>query len=325
METKAYKDESKRSLIVSDHTFSHKNLIGNIQEDYFLNCDVLWFKDISFDNLSDYYSIFVVWNLDSKKLQKIFDAVRFSETKFYHFTEWQFVENVVYSPSYVANTVAIEYSHSTLDWWSLVFKRLFDIVVGSIALILLSPVFLIIAIVIKCDSKWPVFFIQKRVGKWEKLFKFIKFRSMFVDMCTGENYGWNKADKAYENLINSEQNKRIWILPKIKNDPRITKVWRFLRKTSLDELPQLFCVLLWTMSLIWPRPHLPREVNQYQDWEKRLLSVKPWITGYAQVFGRDNIPFEQEARLDLYYIQKWSVFMDFYVLFSTFWVIFKGK
>ncbi len=322
---KKYKTQNKKSLIISDNSTWYQHMIDNIKEDYFLECDISWLDKLDYEKLGSYYSLFVIGDLGRDNLQQIFDAVRFADTKFYHISEGQFVQDVVYNSAYVANTVAVEYKHSTLDWRSLVFKRIFDIIVWSVALILLSPLFIVLAILIKIDSKWPVFFVQKRVGKWERLFSFIKFRSMYVEMCTGDKYWWNKANKIYEDLINSDQNKRVGILPKIKDDPRVTKMWRFLRKTSMDELPQLFCVLAGTMSLIWPRPHLTREVEQYTSWEKRLLSVKPGITGYAQVFGRDNIPFSQEAKLDLYYIQKWSIFMDFYVLFSTFGVVLKWK
>ncbi len=129
----------------------------------------------------------------------------------------------------------------------------------------------------------------------------------------------------YEKLIQSDANTRKGILPKIDNDPRVTRVGKFLRKTSLDELPQLFSVWIGTMSLIGPRPHLPKEVEQYQAWQKRLLSIKPGITGYAQVFGRDSLDFTEEAKLDLYYIQNWSLWLDIYVLFTTFGVVFKGR
>lgn len=129
----------------------------------------------------------------------------------------------------------------------------------------------------------------------------------------------------YQDLINSEQNTRDKIMPKIENDPRVTKLGKFLRKTSLDELPQLFQVFVGSMSLVGPRPHLPTEVEKYEPRMKRVLSIKPGITGYAQVFGRDHLPFEEEARLDLHYIQNRSIVMDMYVLFATFGVVFKGR
>jgi lipopolysaccharide/colanic/teichoic acid biosynthesis glycosyltransferase len=138
-------------------------------------------------------------------------------------------------------------------------------------------------------------------------------------------YGGKKADELYQKLIDSDANNRKGILPKIKNDPRITRVGKFLRKTSLDELPQLFQILTGNMALVGPRPHLPEEVAKYEPRMKRVLSIKPGITGYSQVFGRDNIPFEEEAKLELYYIQNWSLAMDLYVIFATFGVVFKGR
>ena len=148
---------------------------------------------------------------------------------------------------------------------------------------------------------------------------------MYSHLSVWDKYGWKQAQELYSKLINSDQNVREWVLPKIKNDPRVTRIWRFIRKASLDELPQLFCVLVGTMSLVGPRPHLPDEVNNYETRQKRLFSVKPWITGYAQVFGRDALDFQEEAKLDLYYIQHRSVFLDIYILLATFWVVFKWK
>ena len=195
---------------------------------------------------------------------------------------------------------------------------------GSIFwIIILSPLLLIIAIAIKIDSRWPVIYKSKRVWTWWKLFTFLKFRTMYTHLSVG--YGGKEAEELYKKLINSDANTREWVLPKIENDPRVTKVWRFLRKTSLDELPQLFSVLIGTMSLVWPRPHLENEVEKYQPWQKRLLSIKPWITWYAQVFWRDSLSFDQEAKLDLYYIQNRSLRLDIYVIVWTFGVIFKGR
>ena len=138
-------------------------------------------------------------------------------------------------------------------------------------------------------------------------------------------YGGKEADELYNKLIASDANIRPGVLPKIDNDPRVTRVGRFLRKTSLDELPQLFCVFRGTMSLVGPRPHLPNEVKNYELRQKRLLSIKPGITGYAQVFGRDSLNFEDEAKLDLYYIQNRTLFLDIYVMLATVGVVFKGK
>ena len=184
---------------------------------------------------------------------------------------------------------------------------------------------LIIALAIKLDSPWPVLYLQKRVGKNTTPFTFIKFRSMFTHLSVGENYGGEEAWKLKEELMNSEQNVREWVLQKIQNDPRVTKVGRVLRKTSLDELPNLFSVIWWDMSLVWPRPHELFEVEQYKDWQKRVLSIKPGITWYAQIFWRDQLSFDDEATLDLYYIQNRSMFLDLYVLLATLRVVFLDR
>ncbi len=184
---------------------------------------------------------------------------------------------------------------------------------------------MLIAIAIKLDTSGPVLYTQQRVGKKKNLFTFIKFRSMYTHLSVGDAYGGAQAQEIYTQLIHSDQNVRDEILPKIENDPRITRVGRFLRKTSLDELPSLWSVLRGDMSLVGPRPHMPSEVDRYDRRQQRLFSVKPGITGYAQIFGRDTLPFEQEAQLDLYYIQNRSLAMDIFVLINTLRVVFSGR
>ena len=316
------KKNGKKILIISDNLNNSSALLDKLKWNFSFPTEAILSEDVDSVNFADYSMAVVVWNVKQEVLQKIFEKVRFYDTRFFHVSEGFFLEDVVYKPEKIWSIVAMEYTHSQLDWWSLVWKRIFDIVVSFIALIILAIPMMIIAIIIKIDSKWPAIYKSKRVGKWWELFTFYKFRSMKTEMCVW--YGWKKADELYAKLIASDANNRKWVLPKIKDDPRVTKVWKFLRKTSLDELPQLFQVLWGSMSLVWPRPHLPNEVAQYEQWEKRVLSIKPGITGYAQVFGRDNLPFSEEARLDLYYIQNWSLAMDLYVIFATFGVVFKG-
>ena len=312
----------KKVLIISDNVENSSTLLDKLKWNFSFPTEVIESKDIDSVNFEDYAMAVVVGNVKQEILQKIFEKVRFYDTRFFHVSEWFFLEDVVYKPEKIWSIVAMEYMHSQLDGWSLIWKRIFDLVMATIALIIFAIPMIIIAIIIKIDSKWPAIYKSKRVWQWWKLFTFYKFRTMKTEMCVW--YGWKKAEELYAKLIASDANNRKWVLPKIKDDPRVTKVWKFLRKTSLDELPQLFQVLRWSMSLVWPRPHLPKEVEQYEEWERRVLSIKPWITGYAQVFGRDNLPFSEEARLDLYYIQNWSLAMDLYVIFATFWVVFKG-
>lgn len=188
-------------------------------------------------------------------------------------------------------------------------KRCIDILGSIIGLVLLSPVFLITAICVKADSKGPVFFIQERVGKNGNLFKMYKFRSMCLDA---------------EVLLNKLKNKNEMSGPmfKIKEDPRITKIGRFIRKTSIDELPQLYNVLKGDMSLVGPRPNLPKEVDEFTPYQRQKLLVKPGITCYWQVMGRNSIGFEEWMKMDIRYVKERSTLLDIKLIFKTFWVLF---
>jgi exopolysaccharide biosynthesis polyprenyl glycosylphosphotransferase len=183
-------------------------------------------------------------------------------------------------------------------------KRTFDLVVTSTGALLLSPVFLLIALAVKLTSRGPVFFKQERVGYHGRPFKILKFRTMVAD-----------AEERLEDLMH--MNEATGPLFKMKDDPRVTPVGRFLRKLSLDELPQLFNVIRGDMSLVGPRPPLPREVAQYEDWMMARLEVRPGITGLWQVSGRSELPFEDYVRLDLFYIENWSLAYDLFILAKT--------
>lgn len=312
LESIIHKNWNNKILIIWDNSSDSYDIVDKIQDWFSFKTEFIQLEDLTDVDLKKYFIVIAAWIFKRDDLQNILEELRYTDTRFYHISEWYFLEDIVYQPENISNLIAMEYKHSKLDWRSVVLKRIIDIIISSIAIVLLTPFMFVIWILIKIDSKWPVFFKQKRVWKNWELFTFIKFRSMVQD-----------AEDLKKNLL--KQNERSWPLFKIKDDPRITKIWKFLRKTSIDELPQLFCVFIWTMSLIWPRPHLPEEVKKYEQREKRLLSIKPWISGYAQVFGRDNLSFSQEAKLDLYYIQNRSVFLDFYVILATFKVVFKGK
>lgn len=180
-----------------------------------------------------------------------------------------------------------------------------------IGLVILSPVFLIVAIAIKLeDPVGPIFYAQVRLGKQQRKFKMYKFRSMVVD-----------ADKRLKKLL--EFNEVDGAMFKMKEDPRVTTVGRFIRKYSLDELPQLVNVLLGQMSLVGPRPPLPREVAEYTDFDKQRLAVKPGCTGLWQVTLRSEADFEEMVRLDLEYIDRRGFWFDLYVLILTIAVFFK--
>lgn len=194
----------------------------------------------------------------------------------------------------------------------LVIKRCFDIGASMMGMVLLFPLFIFIAIIIKLDSKGPVLFSQTRVGENGKTFKMFKFRSMQVGS---------------EDLLNvlKEINEADGPVFKIKNDPRITRLGTFLRRTSMDELPQLVNVLKGEMSFVGPRPPLPCEVDQYTPYQRQRLTVKPGLTCYWQIRGRSNLSFDEWVDLDLEYIGRRNVALDISLILMTIPVILTGK
>ncbi|AAK81013.1 exopolysaccharide biosynthesis polyprenyl glycosylphosphotransferase [Clostridium acetobutylicum] len=193
-----------------------------------------------------------------------------------------------------------------------IIKRIIDVFGSLVGIIFLSPVMLIVIVAIKLDSKGPIIFSQKRVGQNGRIFNMYKFRSMVENA---------------ERLLGKLQDKNEMSGPmfKMSDDPRITKVGRFIRKTSLDELPQLFNVLRGHMSLVGPRPNLPNEVKEFNEFQKRKFMVKPGLTCYWQVMGRSSIGFEEWIELDLKYIKERSTFVDLKLIFRTFFLLFGDK
>jgi exopolysaccharide biosynthesis polyprenyl glycosylphosphotransferase len=183
-------------------------------------------------------------------------------------------------------------------------KRAFDLVLSSLALVVLSPVFLVIAVLVRRDSPGPALFTQERVGLNGKHFRMLKFRSMVVD-----------AEAKLPTLL--DENDGNGVLFKLKSDPRVTRVGAVLRRYSLDELPQFVNVLLGDMSLVGPRPPLASEVERYEDWMRRRLLVRPGITGLWQTQGRSDLSWDDSVRLDLYYVENWSLTGDIIILYRT--------
>ncbi len=212
----------------------------------------------------------------------------------------------------------IYFLHKKLAWRTVVgaaerAKRGMDIAVAGLMLILLAPLFGIVALLIYKESPGPVFFSQNRVGHWGKLFRMYKFRSMVIN-----------AEKLLEKL--KEQNESsAGVIFKMKKDPRITKIGAFIRKTSLDELPQLWNVLKGDMSLVGPRPAIPSEVAEYTLDDRRRLDAVPGITCIWQVSGRSNIDFKGQVRLDAQYIESRSFWFDIMLLLKTIPAVLFGK
>ena len=188
-------------------------------------------------------------------------------------------------------------------------KRALDIIASFLGLIILSPILLIVAILIKLESKGPALFSQSRIGLSGKQFKMYKFRSMVQN-----------AEELKDKL--AKQNEMSGPMFKMKDDPRVTKVGKFIRKTSIDELPQLLNVLKGEMSLVGPRPSLPKEVEKFESWILRRLDVKPGLTCYWQVSGRNNIDFYDWMKLDLKYVDERGFWLDIKLIFKTVGVLF---
>jgi lipopolysaccharide/colanic/teichoic acid biosynthesis glycosyltransferase len=220
---------------------------------------------------------------------------------------------------YIDNTLAAKRKRIPLA-----IKRFLDIVFSSVVLIVCLPLFLWIALAIKASSKGPVLFRQRRIGQHGKHFEFLKFRSMYEnsDILVHKNFVQGLiADTTPEEPLRDERNE----LYKIQNDDRVTRVGRFLRRTSLDELPQLLNVLKGEMSLVGPRPAIPYEVEIYQTWHRRrVLAAKPGITGIWQVTGRSRVKFDEMVRMDLRYAMAWSPWLDLKILLLTPFAVFRA-
>src|SRR3989338_2703685 len=211
----------------------------------------------------------------------------------------------------------VEVKRTRLDGWGRIYKRIFDLIFSVIFIIIFSPAMLIIALAVKLNSAGPILFRYQRIGQQGKPFLYFKFRSMIKD---AHRYRFDP-----EFLARQENLRQGSPMLKFKNDPRITKVGRFIRRFSLDELPELFLVFTGQMSLVGPRPHEVQEVEKYQRHHKKVLTIKPGITGLAQVSGRSDLDFEAEVRLDTYYIENWSLGLDWQIIFKTPWAIIKRR
>jgi len=216
-------------------------------------------------------------------------------------------------PEEFEDSSVISFYTGGMHGWSVWVKRTLDFSLSYVLLVLLSPLFVVIALLIKLTSRGPVFFVQERVGLNKRSFRLYKFRTMVAD--------------AEQKLSEVEHlNEVSGPVFKIKNDPRINRVGKFLRKTSMDELPQLFNVLKGDMSLVGPRPLPLKDVNGFdQDWQRRRFSVRPGITCLWQVNGRSDLPFEKWMELDMEYIDEWSLWLDLKILAQTVPAVLRGS
>ena len=219
-------------------------------------------------------------------------------------------------PRDVGGALGLEFQYSLLIKSSIIVKKVIDFTVSLMAVILLSPLLLAVAVLVKLDSPGPIIFKQTRMGRYGRPFQLYKFRTMYAD-----------ADIILTDLLASSASvrKEYKQFHKIRNDPRITRTGKILRRFSIDEFPQLFNVMAGDMSLSGPRPYLPAEKKEMGDYVKLILRVKPGITGWWQVLGRNDVDFTHRLEMDEFYISNWSVWMDIYIFLKTIAVIFVGR
>ncbi len=213
-------------------------------------------------------------------------------------------------------TLAIETNYHLLNKRETVIKRILDMFLTILMLLFTWPIFIILALLVRFDSKGPILYTQKRLGQHGKTFDSFKFRTMY-----------NNADTKLDELLESdpEAKKEYAEYHKLVNDPRVTPVGKVLRRYSLDELPQLINVVKGDMNLIGPRSYLPRELPTMGEYSKIILKVKPGLTGWWQVMGRNATSFKERLRLDEYYISNWSIWLDIYIIIKTIWVLITGQ
>lgn len=219
----------------------------------------------------------------------------------------------------------VQMIQTPLDGWGRIVKRLFDVMASLAALILSSPVMLLIAIVIKLADPGPVIFPHERLARDGRKFNVYKFRTMRYRYCTGPKMPFKTALEALESFDDPALIKEFKRTQKVKNDPRISRVGRFLRRTSLDELPQFYNVLRGDLSLVGPRPIVEEELQRYGAKAARLLAIKPGLTGLWTISGRNEVSYDERARLEIYYVENWSLLLDLIILTKTAFSIIRGS
>jgi len=260
-------------------------------------------------------------NLSKAETLRLYDFAAENQLTFKYVADLLEIKVLRHEVAEVIGIPVVEVKRTTLEGWGRVTKRAMDLIISGILIIILSPIFLITAIAIKLGSRGPVFFANRddgtpvtRVGEKGVPFHYFKFRSMI-----------DKVDNMRYNELADRNIRSDGPMVKIKDDPRVTRVGKFIRRFSIDELPELFLVFAGRMSLVGPRPHLPEEVAKYEHHHKKTLTIKPGITGLAQVSGRSDLLFEEEVKLDVYYIENWSLLLDFSILLKTPMAIFKNR
>jgi exopolysaccharide biosynthesis polyprenyl glycosylphosphotransferase len=264
-------------------------------------------------------------NLTKAEVMRLFDFADEHHITFKYAADLLETKTLKTEVSEIAGIPIVEIKETPLDGWGRIAKRMIDILGSLFFIILFSPILIFAAIAVKLDSRGPIIYKNERVSKDGK-FKVYKFRSFLTQYCVGEEYGDKEQALEYEKKLIEEKSVRVGEpLYKIADDPRVTRVGKFIRRWSIDELPQFFNVLFGSMSLVGPRPHQPREVAKYESHHKKVLSIKPGITGLPQISGRSDLSFEEEVKLDTYYIENWSLLFDLTILLRTPLAVIRGR
>jgi exopolysaccharide biosynthesis polyprenyl glycosylphosphotransferase len=260
-------------------------------------------------------------NLTKVEILRLYDFANDNHIIFKYVADLLEVKVLRTEVTEVIGIPVVEVKRTTLDGWGRIFKRTFDLVCSTILIIIFSPIILLTMVAIKLDSRGPIFFSKRddgqvltRIGAGATPFKYFKFRSMTPN-----------SDSMRYNELADRNIRTDGPMVKIKDDPRVTRVGRIIRRWSIDELPELFLVFMGRMSLVGPRPHLPEEVAKYENYHRKTLTVKPGITGLAQVSGRSDLLFEEEAKLDIYYIENWTMLLDISILLRTPFAVLKHR
>jgi len=260
-------------------------------------------------------------NLSKAEMLRLYDFTNENHITFRYVADLLEVKVLRTEVTEIMGIPVVEVKRTTLDGWGRIIKRIFDILVSGLLIIILSPLILLTMLIIILDSRGPVFFSRRddgsfvyRVGEGGLPFRYFKFRSMIPN-----------SDSMRYNELADRNIRTDGPMVKIKDDPRVTRFGRIIRRWSIDELPELFLVFWGKMSLVGPRPHLPEEVAKYENYHRKTLTLKPGITGLAQVSGRSDLLFEEEAKLDIYYIENWTLLLDISILLKTPLAVFKHR
>jgi exopolysaccharide biosynthesis polyprenyl glycosylphosphotransferase len=240
---------------------------------------------------------------------------------------YQFVPNQlgIFAAHSEINTMAgmpiVSIRRTPLEGWGRILKRAFDLVASLLGLIILSPLFLLIALAIKLTDPGPVFYRHKRLSRSGQYISIFKFRTMKEKYSTGKGFSGKTDADIFRELGRPELVEEFAKEQKLKNDPRVSAVGSYLRRTSLDELPQLINILVGDISLVGPRPIVDAELEKYGVEQSKLFALRPGLTGLWQVSGRNDIGYDERVKLDIYYIENWSLGLDIKIILRTIWIV----